>query len=168
VNGVKLAEIIFSLLCACVCVSMRTQSHWFEWAECWEMYLIRAWKVENISIRSIYRWNQWLIGFLMISQVLDGSGGFGEMYKNVTLISCKMYSFTWFETVQLIFFTLTRARDSSPESSSSDCISSLCLRTSNALNVPSPLKPATHSEWVSEGFMPRYNWRHILPSQSLG
>ena len=31
VNGVKLTDIMFSLLC--VCVSVRTQSHWFEWAE---------------------------------------------------------------------------------------------------------------------------------------
>jgi len=32
VNGVKLADIMFSL-CVTVCVSVRTQSHWFEWAE---------------------------------------------------------------------------------------------------------------------------------------
>jgi len=35
VNRVKLADIMFSLLCVCVCVhlSVHTQSHWFEWAE---------------------------------------------------------------------------------------------------------------------------------------
>jgi len=31
VNGVKLADIMFSLLC--VCARARTQSHWYEWAE---------------------------------------------------------------------------------------------------------------------------------------
>ena len=31
VNGVKLADIMFSLLS--VCLSVSTQSHWFEWAE---------------------------------------------------------------------------------------------------------------------------------------
>jgi len=33
VNGVKLAEIMFSLVCVRVCVCARTQSRWFEWAE---------------------------------------------------------------------------------------------------------------------------------------
>ena len=37
----------------CVRVSVHSQSHWFEWVECWEMYSTRAWKVENISIRII-------------------------------------------------------------------------------------------------------------------
>jgi len=67
VKGVKLADIMISLLCVCV----RTQSHWYEWAEwrivCWEMYLTRAWKVENISVRTIYRWKRRFIGFLTCS-----------------------------------------------------------------------------------------------------
>jgi len=42
-------------------------------------------------------------------------------------------------TKNMNHFTLTIATDSSPESSSSDCRSNLCLRISKALNVPSPL-----------------------------
>jgi len=46
---------VFTFLSVCVCV------HSFEWAEsrivCREMYSTRAWKVENISVRTIYCWN---------------------------------------------------------------------------------------------------------------
>ena len=92
VNGVKLADILFSLLCACVSVS--TQSHWFEWAE-WhivrrEMYSTRVWKFDTFSVWTRYCWKHRFIGFWRYSQVQDRSGGFGEMYKNVALISRKM------------------------------------------------------------------------------
>jgi len=36
VNGVKLADIMFSLLSVRPSDRLRTQSHWFEWR--WEMY----------------------------------------------------------------------------------------------------------------------------------
>jgi len=54
---------VFTFVCLSVCV------HSFEGAEwhvvCWETYSTRAWKVENISIRTIYDWNLCFIGFLM-------------------------------------------------------------------------------------------------------
>jgi len=92
VNGVKLADILFSLLCACVSVS--TQSHWFEWAE-WhivrrEMYSTRVWKFDTFSVWTRYCWKHRFIGFWRYSQVQDRSGGFGEKYRNVSVISCKM------------------------------------------------------------------------------
>ena len=46
VNGVKLAEIMFSLLCVCLHVCLCALSP-------------IAWKVENISIRTIYHWSKW-------------------------------------------------------------------------------------------------------------
>ena len=33
VNRVKLADIVFTFVFLSVCVSVRSQSHWFEWAE---------------------------------------------------------------------------------------------------------------------------------------
>jgi len=66
VSGVKLVDILFSFLYVCLCVC----AHSFKWAESHivrrEMYLTRAWKVENTSIWTIYRWNLCFIGFLMI------------------------------------------------------------------------------------------------------
>jgi len=43
-----------------VCRCVRTQSHWFDWAE-WrivrqEMYSTRVWKVYSISVRTRYCW----------------------------------------------------------------------------------------------------------------
>jgi len=63
----KWTEWNWRILCFhfCVCVCARTQSHWFEWAKCWQMYSTRAWKVENISVRTIHRWKRRFIGFLM-------------------------------------------------------------------------------------------------------
>jgi len=57
-NGVKLAEIMFSLF---VCVSMRTQSHWFEWAE-WRIVFdscVKSWeyfRTDNISLETSLYW----------------------------------------------------------------------------------------------------------------
>ena len=70
VNGVKLVETMFSVLCVCVCVCVcvclcalspiglngRNDV----------LYSTRAWKVENISVRTIYRWKRRFIGFLKI------------------------------------------------------------------------------------------------------
>ena len=62
----SLADILFSLLCVCLSVC----AHSFEYAEShivrWEMYSTCVWKVENISVRTIYRWNLCFIGFLTI------------------------------------------------------------------------------------------------------
>ena len=68
----NLADILFSFLCVClsVCLCVRTQSHWFEWAE-WrivrrEMYSNRVQKVDIISVRTRYCWKRRFIGFLRI------------------------------------------------------------------------------------------------------
>ena len=60
----------------------------------------RVWKVDNISVWTIYSWNLWRIvrggewsgpNWLSDdSQVQDRSGGWGEMYKNVTINTRKM------------------------------------------------------------------------------
>ena len=79
-NGVKLAEIMFSLVCVCVCA--RTQCHWFGWAE-WRIRLVR----EKLRI---FPYGQYIVGTVVLlafwrySQFQDRSGGWGEMYKNVT------------------------------------------------------------------------------------
>ena len=59
-------------------------------AECWQMYSTRAWKVENISVRTIYCWNLCFIGFMMIQPGSRSKWGFRRNVKNVTFISRKM------------------------------------------------------------------------------
>ena len=56
-----------------------------------QMYLTRAWKFDNISVRTIYRWNLCSLAFWRYSQIQDQNGVLGEVYKNVTVISRKMY-----------------------------------------------------------------------------
>jgi len=65
-NFISAKDILFSLLCECLSVS--TQSHWFEWAE-WriirrEMHSTRVWKGDIISVRTRYCWKRRFIGFL--------------------------------------------------------------------------------------------------------
>ena len=63
--------------------------YWFQWHICWtEMYLTRAWKVDNISIRTIRHWNLCFIGFPEIQPSLRSMLGFAwnlqECYNHFT------------------------------------------------------------------------------------
>jgi len=39
------------------------RSHWFEWYILTEIYSTLMWKVDNISVRTIYHWNHLFVGF---------------------------------------------------------------------------------------------------------
>ena len=64
VNGVKMADILFWLLCFCLYVRVVWMGGMTYCSP--EMYSTRAWKFDNISVRTIYRWNLCFIGFLKI------------------------------------------------------------------------------------------------------
>ena len=79
-------------------------SHWFEWAELrifrTEMSSTPTWKVDDISERTIYRWNLRFIGFLGFSQVQDRCWVLREICKNVT-VDTKNWTFRCMVTALL-------------------------------------------------------------------
>jgi len=75
----KIQEGRKTVVCMCVCVCF------FEWHICLtEMYLTHAWKVDSISVRTIYRWNQRFIGFQKIHSSSRLMWGLREMCENST------------------------------------------------------------------------------------
>jgi len=85
---------VFTFVCLCVCEhSVQTLYSDGSWQastqSVFQIYSMRAWKVDNISVQTIYCWICVSLAFWCCSQVQDRSGVLGEMYKNVTVISSK-------------------------------------------------------------------------------
>jgi len=74
-------DYVFTFVCVCLCVCLCALNPVGLNGQNDVLYSTRTWKVENVSVRTIYRWKRRFIGFLKVE---DRSWGWGEMYKNVT------------------------------------------------------------------------------------